>query len=124
MKKRFVLLLVSSVTAGMIVAQSLAQSAKPVTINFYSSGDVNVKNLWEASLFPLYQKKNPNVQFNLIFSQAGAGNQAMIDRMAVAKKSGQASGIDILEGAVSEAADTGLLEPGVANICIPEKDDF
>ena len=82
MKKQFVLLLVSSITAGMIVAQSLAQSAKPVTINFYSGGDVNVKNLWEVSLFPLYQKQNPNVQFNLIFSQAGAGNQAMIDRMA------------------------------------------
>jgi putative spermidine/putrescine transport system substrate-binding protein len=109
MKKQLVLLLVSSITAGMVVAQSLAQSAKPVTINFYSSGDVNVKNLWEASLFPLYQKQNPNVQFNLIFSQAGAGNQAMIDRMAAAKKSGQESGIDILEGAVSEAADAGLL---------------
>ena len=54
MKKQFVLLLVSSITAVMIVAQSLAQSAKPVTINFYSGGDINVKNLWEVSLFPLY----------------------------------------------------------------------
>ena len=82
-----------------------------ITLAFYSSGDVNVKNLWEQNLLPMYQQKNSNVKFDLIFSQAGAGNQATIDRMAAAKKAGQPSGIDLIEGPVLDAADAGLLVP-------------
>ena len=90
-------------------ASIVAQGGK--TLSFYSSGDVNVKNLWEQNLLPMYAKKNPNVKFDLIFSQAGAGNQATIDRMAAAKKAGQPSGIDLIEGPVLDAADAGLLVP-------------
>ena len=92
--------------AGIAV---VAAQTSPVTINFYSSGDVNVKNLWEQNLLPMYEKQNPNVKFNLIFSQSGAGNQATFDRMVAAKNAKQYSGIDILEGPVPDAADAGLL---------------
>ncbi len=103
--KRFATVLVLG-TLGLS-ATILAQG--PVKLSFYSSGDVNVKNLWEQNLLPMYQKKNPNVQFDLIFSQSGTGNQATLDRMAAAKKAGQASGIDLLEGPVLEAGEAGLL---------------
>ncbi len=103
MKKRFVLIGLAAIGVGALAQQ------QPVTLNFYSSGDVNVKNLWEQNLFPMYQKQFPNVKFNLIFSQSGAGNQATFERLAAAKKAGQPSGIDIMEGIVSDAADAGLL---------------
>ncbi len=99
--------LVSSLVLLGITAV-LAQS-KTTTLSFYSSGDVNVKSLWENNLIPMYEKANPGVKITLTFSQAGAGNQATIDRMAAAKKTGQPSGVDIIEGPVGDAGDAGLL---------------
>lgn len=94
---------------AVVVALGMGLAQKQVVINFYSSGDVNVKNLWEQGLFPLYEKQNPNVKFNLVFSQAGSGNQATIDRLAAAKRAGKPSGIDIIEGPIGDAVDGGLL---------------
>ncbi len=105
MKKRTVL--ISSLVLLGITAV-LAQS-KTTTLNFYSSGDVNVKSLWENNLIPMYEKATPGVKINLIFSQAGTGNQATIDRLAAAKKTGQVSGVDLIEGPVGDAGDAGLL---------------
>lgn len=93
---------------ALSITAVLAQS-KTTTLTFYSSGDVNVKSLWENNLIPMYEKAAPGVKINLVFSQAGAGNQATIDRMAAAKKAGQASGIDLVEGPVADAGDAGLL---------------
>ncbi len=101
-------LLVSTFAILGLTVAVLAQG-KTTTLNFYSSGDVNVKSLWENNLIPMFEKQNPGIKINLVFSQSGAGNQATIDRMAAAKKAGQASGIDILEGPVSDAGDAGLL---------------
>jgi putative spermidine/putrescine transport system substrate-binding protein len=99
--------LISSVAVLSLTAV-LAQS-KPVTLTFYSSGDVNVKSLWENNLIPMYEKATLGTKINLVFSQAGAGNQATVDRMAAAKKAGQPSGIDLVEGPVADAGDAGLL---------------
>ncbi len=104
-KRTSVVLAAAALVTG---ALALAQT-KTTTLTFYSSGDVNVKNLWENNLLPMYERVNPGVKFNLVFSQAGAGNQATIDRMAAAKKAGQASGIDLIEGPVGDAGDAGLL---------------
>ncbi|WP_420595997.1 extracellular solute-binding protein [Deinococcus sp.] len=93
-----------------LLGASLAQN-KAVTLNIYSGGDVNVKDLWENSLIPMYQKANPNVRLNLVFSSHGAGDQATLDRMAAAKKTGKVSGVDILEGPVDTAGEAGLMEP-------------
>ena len=105
MKRLIPILALSAIGLSLTIA-----AQNPVTLSFYSSGDVNVKNLWEQNLLPMYQKKNPNVKFELIFSQSGTGNQATLDRMAAAKKAGQASGIDLLEGPVLEAGEAGLLQ--------------
>jgi putative spermidine/putrescine transport system substrate-binding protein len=96
-------------SAAVLGLTAVLAQGTPVTLSFYSSGDVNVKSLWENNLIPMYTKQNPNVKINLIFSQAGAGNQATIDRLAAAKKAGQSSGIDIIEGPVADAGDAGLL---------------
>ena len=86
MKRLIPILALSAIGLSLTIA-----AQNPVTLSFYSSGDVNVKNLWEQNLLPMYQRENPNVKFELIFSQSGTGNQATLDRMAAAKKAGQAS---------------------------------
>ena len=106
MKKRTALVFAAAVLGTIAVVSA---QGKPMTLTFYSSGDVNVKNLWENNLLPMYEKANPDVKFNFVFSQSGAGNQATIDRMAAAKKAGQTSGIDLIEGPVADAGDAGLL---------------
>lgn len=92
---------------GLLLAVN-AQNA-PVTLNFYSSGDVNVRDLWEKNLIPMYEKQNPNVKVNLVFSASSSAG-ATVDRMAAAAKAGKVSGVDVLEGPVLDAADAGLLE--------------
>lgn len=85
-------------------------SAQTSTITLYSEGDVNVKDLWEKNLIPMFQKANPNIKVNLVFSSHGANSQSTIDRMAAAKKAGKVSGVDILEGPVEDAGDKGLMD--------------
>ncbi|GGR10731.1 extracellular solute-binding protein [Deinococcus ruber] len=89
---------------------SVQAQTNPVTLNFYSGGDVNVKDLWENNLLPMYQKTHPNVRINLVFSSHGDNDQATIDRMAAAKKAGKPSGIDLLEGPVDDAGTAGLMD--------------
>ena len=98
--------LLAALSLGTLGA--LAQN-KPVTLNFYSGGDVNVKDLWENNLLPMYEKQHPNVKFNLVFSSHGGDDQTTLNRMAAAQKAGKASGVDLLEGPVSDAGDAGLL---------------
>jgi putative spermidine/putrescine transport system substrate-binding protein len=98
-------------TGSLVAAQApvLAQS-KVVTLNFYSGGDVNVKDLWENNLLPMYAKAHPNVNINLVFSSHGDNDAATIDRMAAARKAGKVSGIDLLEGPVDDAGTAGLMD--------------
>lgn len=104
--------LTATVLLGTLLATQApvhAQS-KPVTLNFYSGGDVNVKDLWENNLLPMYQKTHPGVSVNLVFSSHGSSDQATIDRMAAARKAGKVSGIDLLEGPVDDAGAAGLMD--------------
>ncbi|THF86758.1 extracellular solute-binding protein [Deinococcus sp. KSM4-11] len=88
----------------------VASAQAPTTLNLYSEGDVNVKDLWEKNLIPLFQKANPTIKVNLVFSAHGANSQSTLDRMAAAKQAGKVSGVDILEGPVEDAASKGLLD--------------
>lgn len=105
------LLLGTLLLGALVVVQApVAAQAKAVTLNFYSGGDVNVKDLWENNLLPMYQKAHPNVKINLVFSSHGDNDAATIDRMAAAKKAGRVSGIDLLEGPVDDAGTVGLMD--------------
>ena len=95
---------------ALLVQASVIAQGKPVTLNFYSGGDVNVKDLWENNLLPMYQKSHPGVTVNLVFSSHGDNDAATIDRMAAAKKAGKVSGIDLLEGPVDDAGTAGLMD--------------
>lgn len=88
-----------------------AKSSGPVTLNFYSSGDVNVQNLWQNDILPVYKKVAPNVTMSFVFSEHGQGDQATFDRIAAAKQAGKPSGVDIWEtGLLQQAGGAGLIE--------------
>ncbi len=101
--------LLGTLLLGALMSGVQAQT-RPVTLNFYSGGDVNVKDLWENNLLPLYQKTHKDVRINLVFSSHGDNDQATIDRMAAARKAGKVSGIDLLEGPVDDAGSAGLMD--------------
>jgi len=109
MKKVSSAVLVLSAMLGAALSGG-AHAQQAVTLNFYSEGDVNVKDLWEKSLIPMYQKETPNVKINLVFSAHGANSQSTLDRMAAAKKAGKNSGVDLIEGPVSDAGEAGLMD--------------
>lgn len=95
---------VAVISAGAVSAQSA------VTLNFYTGGDVNVKDLWANNLIPMYKKVAPNVNINLVWSEHGAADQAIFDRMAAAKKAGKVSGVDLWEsGMVQQAGEAGMM---------------
>jgi putative spermidine/putrescine transport system substrate-binding protein len=102
-KALFAMLLLAAVSVN-------AQAQTVATLNFYSEGDVNVKDLWEKNLIPMFESEHPNVKINLVFAVHGSGAQATLERMAAAKKAGKTSGVDLVEGPVSEAGEAGLMD--------------
>jgi putative spermidine/putrescine transport system substrate-binding protein len=89
----------TALTAGCSMTNTGATaSGSKTTLTVYISGDVNIKDLWQSQLIPLYQKSHPNVNFNVVLSTHGINDNATIARLAAGVKSHQSSGIDILEG--------------------------
>lgn len=111
----------SAATTGTTVAGAPTTSAAaptaaakvggPVTINFYSSGDTNVHDLWQNDLIPMYKKSHANINFELVFDEHGAGDQTTFDRIAAAKQAGKPSGVDIWEtDSLMRGGEAGIVE--------------
>lgn len=91
---------------GMVMAANFSAanaattpaSSSDAALTVYISGDVNIQNLWQNQLIPLYRKAHPNVTFNVVFSAHGINDNATIARLAAGVKAHQSSGMDILEG--------------------------
>jgi len=91
-------------------AQTRAHST--VTINLYASGDVNVQSLWQQNLIPGFEKANKGVKVNLIFSEHGTNDATTLARIGAAVKQRKWSGVDIVDGGLSNIlAITGLTQP-------------
>lgn len=82
----------------------------PVTINFYSGGDVNVHDLWANDIIPAYKKVCGQVSIDLVFSEHNVGGQLTFDKIAAAKQAGKVSGVDVWEtNRILQAGEAGLL---------------
>lgn len=80
------------------------------SITFYLSGDVNIQHLWLDTLIPDYQKANPGVHVNMVYSAHGVEDATTLAKLSQSEQSGQYSGFDLLEGGlVKDAALSGLL---------------
>ncbi len=89
----------TTIQAATAKASSASSTSKgKVTLHFYSSGDVNIQNLWNNDLLPIWNKQHPNTPIQLIFSEHGANNQAVLDKLAGAKTAGKPTDIDLYEG--------------------------
>jgi len=94
---------------------------EPVTINFYTGGDVNVHDLWANDVLPAYKKVCSNVTVNLVFSEHNANDQLTFDKIAAAKQAGKVSGVDVWETSrILQAGEAGMLvklsKSDIANI--------
>ncbi|MCL4508424.1 MAG: extracellular solute-binding protein [Chloroflexi bacterium] len=87
----------ASAARSTAAATSAAAGGK-VQLHFYSSGDVNIQQLWNNDLLPIWNKQHPNAPIQLIFSEHGATDQAVIDKLAGAKAAGKPTDIDLFEG--------------------------
>jgi putative spermidine/putrescine transport system substrate-binding protein len=106
----------ATVAAAMAGASNAAtkHAAKSVTINLYASGDVNVQSLYQQYLIPGFEKKNPGIKVNLIFSEHGVNDTPTLARIGAAVKQRKWSGFDLVDaGLVTTLATDGLTQPVV-----------
>jgi putative spermidine/putrescine transport system substrate-binding protein len=85
-------------TSNSTGASASTASNQPTTLTLYISGDVNIQQVWQDHLIPLYEKSHPNVKVNIVMSTHGADDNATIARLAAGVKAHQNGNIDILEG--------------------------
>ncbi len=119
-RKLFAMLGIAMVVVAAAFAAALTGSsdaathhaAKSVTINLYASGDVNVQSLWQDHLIPGFEKANPGIKVNLIFSEHGTNDTATLARIGAAVKQRKWPGIDLVDGGlVTTLATDGLNQP-------------
>jgi putative spermidine/putrescine transport system substrate-binding protein len=102
-----------AVAAALVAATTSSGAAKKtVTINLYASGDVNVQSLYQDHLIPGFEKANPGIKVNFIFSEHGQNDTATLGRIGAAVKQRKWSGIDLVDaGLVTTLALDGLTQP-------------
>ena len=104
---------VLAVAAALVAATTSSGAAKKtVTINLYASGDVNVQSLWQDHLIPGFEKSDPGIKVNLIFSEHGQNDTTTLARIGAAVKQRKWPGIDLVDGGlVTTLAIDGLTQP-------------
>jgi len=83
--------------------------AKSLTV--YSSGDVNVQDLYNKVIIPAFKKANPGVTVKFIFSVHSVQDTAMLQRLSASKQTKSDPPMDVVEGPTKTAALGRLLTP-------------
>ena len=66
----------SSAAATAATSSAPAKAGGNVTLHLYVGGDTNIQDLWNNGLLPGWNKANPSMPVQLIFSEHGTGDQA------------------------------------------------
>src|SRR2546423_1208121 len=118
MRRTFSVMAVFTLLALIVVPLILAGcggstttgSAGSTTLTLYSSGDVNVKNLWQNTLIPEFKKAHQDIDFKLVFSEHGTNDTATFARISAAVNAGKDAGMDLIDsGVINQAAQAKLL---------------
>lgn len=97
-----VAVLMFSTLVGCSNTAKPAAGQKQDEFQFYFTGSLNVKQLWET-IVPMFEKANPNIKVKMVYIDSGAGGQSTLDRITAAKQAGQKSGdIDLYESSLSD----------------------
>ena len=90
-------------------ASSGASGAGEVRV--YIGADTNIKDLWEKSVAPGFEKANPGVKIKIDFDSHEEHGTQSLAKLTAAEKGGQDAGWDLMDGGiVLQAADAGVLE--------------
>jgi putative spermidine/putrescine transport system substrate-binding protein len=103
----------TSTTAAAAAASSApAKAGGNVTLHLYVGGDTNIQDLWNNGLLPTWNKANPTMAVQLIFSEHGTGDQASYDKLAAAQQAKKPTDIDLFEGdtRLQQGGEAGLFE--------------
>jgi len=110
-------------TAGLVLGGSVPPAVASKAIRFHLSGDVNVKDLWEKSLIPEFNKLYPEYPVVLVFDRNGANDAQTLAKIIGAKLTKRDPGIDLIDGPVTQLGAAGMLYranpgllPNIANV--------
>ncbi|NUR92885.1 MAG: extracellular solute-binding protein [Nonomuraea sp.] len=84
-----------------------ADSANTLTI--YVDGDVNVKDLYQKTLVPGFEKANAGIKVNMVFSEHGQNNSPMLNRLGASVKTKSDPPFDVVDSGIAKDAARGKL---------------
>ncbi len=98
-------------TAGLVLGGSVQHAAaNPTIIRFHLSGDVNVKDLWEKTLIPEFNKIYPDYEVVMTHDRNGLNDAQTLAKIVAAKLTRRDPGIDLIDGGiVTQLGVAGLL---------------
>jgi len=80
-------------------------------VRVYIGADTNIKDLWEKSVKPGFEKANPGTTLKIDFDDHEEHGTQNLAKLTAAEKSGNDAGWDLMDGGiVLQAADAGVLE--------------
>ncbi|HEX4251006.1 MAG TPA: extracellular solute-binding protein [Pseudonocardia sp.] len=103
------------ISAACLVLAGCGGGASPgagggQTVTLYVSGDTNVKNLWQNTLIPGFQRAEPQYTVTMAFSEHGENDVTTLARLGAAVKNNSDPGEDLIDGAFTQAATSGWTE--------------
>ena len=78
------------------------------TLNFQSGGDVNIQNMWQQDLLPVFKKACPNITVNFTFDTHSTNQNLDTAKIAAALKTGKTPDIDVTDDFATQAAQAQL----------------
>lgn len=101
MKARLSKVLAATAVMGLIVGVAPAAHAATSTIQLYVSADTNVKDLWEKTLIPEFNKSYPDYEVVVTFDRNGTNDAQTLAKITASKVTRRDPGIDLIDGGIT-----------------------
>ncbi|MFI6602087.1 PotD/PotF family extracellular solute-binding protein [Nonomuraea sp. NPDC050536] len=99
-------------TLSLLAACGGNGAASGNTLTIYVDGDVNVRDLYQKTLIPGFEKANAGIKVNMVFSEHGQNNTPMLNRLGASVKTDAEPPFDIVDSGITKNAAHGkLLDP-------------
>ncbi|MEN9687165.1 MAG: hypothetical protein RL381_177 [Actinomycetota bacterium] len=110
MKARITKALAVVAAMGLIAGVAPSAHAATSTIQLYISADTNIKDLWEKTLIPEFNKTYPDYTVNVTFDRNGTNDAQTLAKITASKVTRRDPGIDLIDGGiVTQLGSAGLL---------------
>jgi putative spermidine/putrescine transport system substrate-binding protein len=110
MKARITKALAVVAAMGLIAGVAPSAHAAASTIQLYISADTNIKDLWEKTLIPEFNKAYPDYTVNVTFDRNGTNDAQTLAKITASKVTRRDPGIDLIDGGiVTQLGSAGLL---------------